>query len=494
MNKEQFPVWKKIIPRSLFGRIFWVIFLVSFISILILWQSFESRLYLTLDKEAASRLKNISSLLEADLKLAFPDAIVTPEIANKIFREHSLRFGNWIQNSYWLNLSMKKPKFIASFSQALTSKKTMFPPTAVEAEDLVFDFINELDAGKTVFPDPFSYGISRRFKIILVPILDADGMLEAVIGIESDMEYLTLVTDLKSQFVYFLGLVLLMSILTGLILAKNLNTKTLKLLENINRVEEGKLNSFKDLRVVEFNRLNEGILGLGKKIADREARIKEFYNKKLDDLAFTGGAIAHEVRNPLSAIEMHFGLLKRAFKKNNIDLPESAKEVEQQLGHLKLLINDFLKYSRKVTPDAEELQIKEFLEDIVKRRKLVLGNFTCNFKLEQSPVLYFDKTMFAQVVENLINNAYEANPENLILTIFSEKKDDFICLSVADNGPGIPKNMVDKIFTPFSSTKEKGNGIGLAISRKLVEAHGGEMTCQNLPNGGARFIIEVPSK
>jgi len=97
------------------------------------------------------------------------------------------------------------------------------------------------------------------------------------------------------------------------------------------------------------------------------------------------------------------------------------------------------------------------------------------------------------VIENLVNNSFRAAAEKqLHLTLKASSDGSFLRLEVADNGPGVAAAIAEQLFTPFVSGSADGNGFGLAISRKLVEAHGGEIYHEKNPDSGAVFVIEVP--
>ncbi|HQB84005.1 MAG TPA: HAMP domain-containing sensor histidine kinase, partial [Candidatus Rifleibacterium sp.] len=249
------------------------------------------------------------------------------------------------------------------------------------------------------------------------------------------------------------------------------------------------------LSIRELDDLYQAFIKMAADLEQQKAHVQKVFSRKLDELAFTGGAIAHEIRNPLSAIEMHFGLLKREIARAGAATGETPaiQEIEQQLGHLRRLLTSFLDYSRKVRPQREKVVLHDFLQRILESRRQVLGDFVFTLEISENLTGFFDPAMLQQVIENLVNNAFQAAAEGgLHLTVRAVTDGSLLRLQVADNGPGVPAAIAEQLFTPFVSGSAGGNGFGLAISRKLVEAHGGEIYHEKNTDSGAVFVIEVP--
>ncbi len=491
-NKRGFFLLR-IIPKTLLGRIFWGTFFVSFASILIIGSWFYFRVYSALDNEATSRLGNVANLISINVKTISEDQ--TSDVSeSQRFDELSgivNNSGGWLQNIYWIDLSKKKPRFIASFSANIKNRKSMVPPTAEEAEDIIYDHINDLERGEIVFPDPYSYSASRRFKMVLIPFLDSFQMLDTVVGIEADMQYLNIFMKLRGHILEALLLTFFLSILISFVLASNLNSKILSLLKELSIVEEGKIPEINDLRVQELNMLQKGIVELGQRIEDRKIQLKEVYESKFEDLSLMGGAIAHEIRNPLSAIEMHFGLIRRVFKKAEIAEPESVFEVAEQLNNLKALIEKFLSYTRRIETELEKIPFKEAIEQVAKSINCE-GKWSFKVDAPETETVLMDKSMFKQIFENLFKNSIEASTGEIEIKASLSRKENVSIIRFADNGTGIPENVQKQLFMPFITGKKNGNGIGLTLIRKFVEAHRGKIYLDDKTDSGTVFVIEVP--
>ncbi|MFZ5952934.1 MAG: sensor histidine kinase [Candidatus Rifleibacteriota bacterium] len=397
--------------------------------------------------------------------------------------------GAWLQNLYWLDVSGNEPRFIASFSAVNLRKISILPPSAEEVEDLVFANINELEKGRVVMPDPFSAADSRRFKIVLFPILDQLQLLDSVIGIEADLEYLHLTAAMREFFMSILAAVFLFSVLISLLVAYNFSQKTSFLVDQLKEIENGSIPAGGDLHLRELNLIHEGMISMARELKRKDRHLRELFSRKLEELAFTGAAIAHEVRNPLSAIEMHFGLLKRRLQKLENASCVEVEEISIQLVHLRRLLESFLNYSRLVQPQKEEIRLEDFLRQFVDSRKDLWQDLKVNLLTEPESVIMFDRTMLQQICDNIIGNA-AALAIPICMQISFKKTEESWKLSFANDGPTIDEELLARLFTPFATARPGGNGIGLAMTRKLVEAHGGEISCRNLDHGVV-FEIEV---
>jgi len=488
--------FRRLKPATLAARIFWGVAAASLISAVAIWGWLYNRFYESLDREASTRMKQMAESLLFEVR-----RLRGPENDHTLRRALISHFwglevsAGMVQNLYWLDLAGPRPVFIASFSNAADGDASMLPPTSEEAEDLVYDFINDLDRGAMVFPDPYSLGEERRFKIVLCPVLDANGLLESVIGIESDMEYLRLAGDFRRLLAEGVGLAVVVSLLVSLLLARNVSAKIGVFRGGVAMISAGKQPEELRLSIRELDDLYQAFIRMAADLEQQKAHVQKVFSRKLDELAFTGGAIAHEIRNPLSAIEMHFGLLKREIARTAAATGESPaiQEIEQQLGHLRRLLTSFLDYSRKVRPQCEKVVLHEFFQRILAGRRQVLGDFAFTLEIPEGLTGFFDQAMLQQVIENLVNNSFRAAAEKqLHLTLKASSDGSFLRLEVADNGPGVAAAIAEQLFTPFVSGSADGNGFGLAISRKLVEAHGGEIYHEKNPDSGAVFVIEVP--
>ena len=221
------------------------------------------------------------------------------------------------------------------------------------------------------------------------------------------------------------------------------------------------------------------------------------HTQLLGSLGQMTAGIAHEVGNPLSSIVLYSEVAMRE------DIPrQTRKDLQTIHGEAQRagrLMKDLLAYSRKLEPVKRKVDLLGVIERVVDLRKYQLQVQDINVTLEgpDEPVyIKADMNQLAQVFMNIILNAEEALRASAGGNIRVEVKlvDDWVNVSVADDGPGIPKENLEKIFLPFFTTKKvgEGTGLGLSICYGIVTAHGGLINCENGAEGGAIFTIRLP--
>lgn len=485
---------KRFLPESLFARL-----LLSFLGISIGFILFSNylfylRTYRVLDEEAGHQLLQGAQSLAVELKnLAGLEGM---ESSQAFFRKRfdSWPTTGWIQNAYWVDFQGKKPRFLSLFSTPASASASLQPPTIEDVEDLIDQGILKLEDGKPIFPDPYAMGDNRHLKIVMVPVLDEDGLLESVIGLEADMRYLDLHNAARENLRDVLVLALTVCFIVSTLLARSFTRKIETLLADLHQVENQLPPSPGTTGIRELDVLKNGLVQLEKIIYERNQRIQSFYEEKLQELSFTGAAIAHEVRNPLSAMEIHLGLIRRKYSPERSADLEPFNDIAEQMARMKSLVENFLQYSRKVNPQRSKFSVLELVREVLSLKKSSRGSFESDLFVPGDLLISFDPAMFRQIFENLVDNAIDARPSGLVLTCRASGDQGMVGLELTDNGPGIPADLVPRLFTPFASGKTSGHGIGLALVKKLIEAHKGMIRFHNRDKGGACFLIEVPDE
>ncbi len=242
-----------------------------------------------------------------------------------------------------------------------------------------------------------------------------------------------------------------------------------------------------------------------------EEKVKEIREKdkallQQSKLAIMGemiGAIAHQWRQPLNALALNIQLLEDKAENGELTQEEIEKFVEKSMETINFMsktIDDFRNFFKK---DKEQtiFNLKEAIEKTIDLQKAQLENRGIKIvtNLDEVKIKGF-KNEFMQVILNLISNARDAIEErrkkdpklNGVIEIKLTKKKDLVQIIVRDNGGGIDKNIIDRIFEPYFTTKEddKGTGIGLYMSKNIIERIGGKIKVKNSKNG-AEFIIEL---
>jgi signal transduction histidine kinase len=199
--------------------------------------------------------------------------------------------------------------------------------------------------------------------------------------------------------------------------------------------------------------------------------------------------IAHEVRNPLGGLELYAGLLRDALAGQPERLDEVAR-IEREVGHLKAVVNEFLEFARRPATRLEPVPLRALFDEI---RELTAapGGAAISVEAADGLAVRADAVQLRRALLNLTRNAVTAARTGHV-AIAASADGDRVRVEVRDDGPGVPPELRDKIFTPFFTTREKGTGLGLAFVREIVRDHGGEVDVRDAPGGGSVFSFQLP--
>ena len=211
----------------------------------------------------------------------------------------------------------------------------------------------------------------------------------------------------------------------------------------------------------------------------------------------------HEVKNPLAGIKAAVSLLSEELVLSKEERHLFSQVVEQ-VSRLDALMKGFLNFAKPPKPQSERVSINGVIEMtidfyLVSHRPTspALGGIDIRKSLGNGlPWTMADPVQLQQVFLNLFLNAYDAMPNGGILVVRTlyDVSSDSICIDVKDTGTGIGPEILERIFNPFLTTKSKGTGLGLAICKQMIEQHGGYISGENDPSGGAIFRIVLPLK
>jgi signal transduction histidine kinase len=235
---------------------------------------------------------------------------------------------------------------------------------------------------------------------------------------------------------------------------------------------------------------------------------RERLRDRLAALGEMAAAIAHEVKNPLAGIEVMAGLLKRQLP----DSPDAHAILADIIKDAKMansIVLEVLEFVRPIQLQVERVSLGEVVQNAIAmaESKVTRGSVGIDVKLpENVPEIEGDQYQLRQLFTNLLTNAFEALGGTGQVSIDGQRlrlDDDgglgvdghaaeAIVVEVADDGPGLSPELVDRIFSPFFTTKPQGSGLGLAIVRKIVDAHDGRIDVASRPGGGTAFRVTLP--
>jgi signal transduction histidine kinase len=287
----------------------------------------------------------------------------------------------------------------------------------------------------------------EQFMSAFGPIRDTDGFVIGVHAIEARANYFEVLVSLKRRLLVFslLNFMLILLIALGLFRAIR---KTIRF----------------------------------------ETEIKD--QEHLVQLGQMAATVAHEVRNPLGIIEGTNDVIKKKYKVDDDDI---FTYIPKEIERLKILIENFLRFSR--TP---KLQIADFkLENLYDRLKLGLSSEELSrLIIHNNPefTLHSDENLLEQALLNITRNSFQATKQKGSVIIDTDLTRNQCIIRVHDTGNGIRSEDFEHIFTPFFTTRESGNGLGLAISKRLIGQLGGTIDISSVYNSGTTVTIRLPNR
>ena len=211
--------------------------------------------------------------------------------------------------------------------------------------------------------------------------------------------------------------------------------------------------------------------------------------------------VAHEVRNPIAAIELNAELLQDIVRAHpGADMDEATglvAAIRDQVNTLDALTEEYLAFARFPKPHFEDESINHLLEELAAfvRPVATRQGLTIHVATDPAvPMMEIDRGLLRQAVQNLLKNGMEALSRGGALTIESRADGDAVEIAVSDTGNGITPEVAGRLFEPFFTTKPQGTGLGLSITRQIIDEHGGALSWQHRPGGGATFIVRLPVK
>jgi PAS domain S-box-containing protein len=250
----------------------------------------------------------------------------------------------------------------------------------------------------------------------------------------------------------------------------------------------------------EIRRQNES---LEQQVEDRTGRIRRLEQQRLESekqvaIGRMAARLAHEINNPLAGVGMSFRLVKPGIPADHPHF-RYVDRIEKELERIARIVRQMFELYRPERQEPDIINPAEAIRDVI---ALLEGNFrACQVTMdldvagaERLVVMHEDS--LKQVLFNLLQNAIEASPESGHIRLTAAVEDDRLHLSVIDQGPGIPAEAQPHIFEPFFTTKgllaTGGLGLGLSITRSLVESSGGTIEYLTDPSGGTTFTVTLP--
>jgi PAS domain S-box-containing protein len=255
----------------------------------------------------------------------------------------------------------------------------------------------------------------------------------------------------------------------------------------------------------------------GVRASNRDVTKREFYKSesrqlqselahldRIVTISALTSALAHEINQPLAAMRSYAQAALRFMDKDQPEYDSVRKALQGIVADNKraaAVVNRLRDLVKKEKAHREMLDINSIINDVIGliNSEIVLRNASITLDLHPIvPVVHGDSIQIQQVLLNLLTNALDAldnqpfEARTIMISTRLENSNNAI-VSISDSGGGIPPDKIEAIFAPFQTTKPKGIGLGLAISKSIIEAHGGKIWADNNPDGGAMFSLILPT-
>jgi two-component system NtrC family sensor kinase len=225
-----------------------------------------------------------------------------------------------------------------------------------------------------------------------------------------------------------------------------------------------------------------------------QAQTQLIRTEKLASIGQLAAGVAHEINNPLGTILIYSHLIQKSLEPDDPKREDIALVISEA-NRAKDIVQGLLSFAREKKLRASEVNVNDILEEVLSLvvNQSLFHNIKIKKSFDQGPqTIVADETQLKQVFLNIILNAAQAMEGNGKLTISTTFDKKQIKIKIADTGPGIPPEVMGKLFSPFFTTKEKGTGLGLAISYGIIERHQGKIDVETDLGKGSTFVITLP--
>lgn len=231
----------------------------------------------------------------------------------------------------------------------------------------------------------------------------------------------------------------------------------------------------------------------------RELEKRAMHSERLAFVGTLAGGLAHEIKNPLSTLSINLQLLMEDVQsiagENSKKVHMKIQSLQREVQRLEEILNDFLRFARGQKLELEDCDMNEVLDEVVdfvtpeiKQKKiLILKSYDAGL-----PRCRIDSNLIKQAILNVIINAEQAMEHGGELMIRTSANKKYIQIDITDTGTGIPKEIMDKIFQVYFSTKKTGTGLGLPTAKRIIEEHKGMISVQSEEGKGTNFSIQLP--
>lgn len=241
-----------------------------------------------------------------------------------------------------------------------------------------------------------------------------------------------------------------------------------------------------------YERLEERVTELTEELEHKNRELEQA--NRLASLGELSAGVAHEIRNPLAGIELSATLLKRSLPDEKRP-QELVHNIVESVGRINSIVMNLLTFARGAKIEARSINIEKILIEAKRAVEIHIKDDIASVSLDIAdniPTLFGDAGQLRQVFINLIQNGIDAMSGTGKMLVSVSVLDNDVKVSFCDSGVGMDKEMADRIFNPFYTTKDSGTGLGLAITYRIVENHGGRIQVETEKAKGSVFTVLLP--
>lgn len=332
-----------------------------------------------------------------------------------------------------------------------------------------------------------------------MPIRNAAGLTLGYINVpyfSSEKELKDQISTLISTLINVYAIIFLLSGIIAYLFTQNL-TKSLNMIiagfNQINLAQNKPLQwPYED---DEIGKLVHAYNRMVRKVEDQAMQLA--HNEREGAWREMARQVAHEIKNPLTPMKLKIQYLQRAIINEQPDVTELAAKVSasliEQIDSLSYIASEFSNFAKMPEDHPVEIELNSFIEKQIPLYNREHLEIELN-RLPQPLVVYMDQNQLLRILTNLFQNAIQAIPEEregkIVITLSREDKD--VLIAIADNGNGISEEARERIFKPYFTTKSSGTGLGLAMTRKMIEVAKGSIWFESVEDEGTTFFIRLP--
>jgi len=306
---------------------------------------------------------------------------------------------------------------------------------------------------------------------------------------------------LRRESLYVAAGFTLLLLVTAWFVAGGIVAPVRELVAATRRLGEGDFETRVDVQSQdEIGELGQAFNEMAGQLEEALERVEALHEQEIErasQLATVGelaSGVAHEIKNPVVGISNGLDLV-RARLDDEGDVGPIMDEMKRQLERIEAAIRDLLAFARPAKPSLETVEGSSVVDRAARLVQPAAEQARVDLEFDVDEVEFLaDEELVRQALVNLMMNAVQATPPGGRVTVSSRREGDRVLLRVADTGRGIPSESREDIFKPFFTTRHRGTGLGLPITRAIIERHGGTIEVESFVGEGTTFVVELPSK